>query len=70
MDPLAAIWQVAEPRLRAAPELEAKALFEYLLMIRPEQMQATQLRTFQRRAVNDIYFSPSATTIIPRVASR
>jgi hypothetical protein len=49
VDPLAAIWQEAEPRLRAAPELEAKALFEHLLMIRPEQMQETQLRTFQRR---------------------
>jgi transposase len=48
-DPLAAIWAEAEPRLRAAPELEAKALFEHLLMIRPEQMRETQLRTFQRR---------------------
>lgn len=48
-DPLAQIWPEAEPRLGAAPELEAKALFEHLLMIRPEQMRATQLRTFQRR---------------------
>ncbi len=48
-DPLAAIWRVAEPRLRAASELEAKALFEHLLMIRPEQMRETRLRTFQRR---------------------
>ena len=46
---MAALWLEAEPRLRAAPELEAKALFEHLLMIRPEQMQETQLRTFQRR---------------------
>lgn len=49
VDPLAAIWREAEPRLQAAPEWEAKALFEHLLMIRPEQMQETQLRTFQRR---------------------
>jgi transposase len=49
VDPLAAIWQEAEPRLWAAPELEAKALFEHLLMIRPEQMREMQLRTFQRR---------------------
>jgi len=49
VDPLAAIWLEAEPRLRVAPELEAKALFEHLLMLRPEQMQAPQLRTFQRR---------------------
>jgi len=48
-DPLAVIWREAEPRLRAAPELEAKALFEHLLMIRPEQVQVEQLRTFQRR---------------------
>jgi hypothetical protein len=49
VDPLAAIWQLAEPRLRAAPELEAKALFEHLLMIRPERMREAQLRTFQLR---------------------
>lgn len=49
VDPLAAIWPEAEPRLRAAPELEARALFEHLLMLRPEQAQETQLRTFQRR---------------------
>lgn len=47
-DPLAAVWREAEPRLRAAPELEAKALFEHLLMICPEPLRATQLRTFQR----------------------
>ena len=49
VDPLAAIWLEAEPRLRAAPELEAKALFEHLLMLRPEQVRVEQLRTFQRR---------------------
>lgn len=48
-DPLAAIWQETEPRLRAAPELEAKALFEHLLMLRPELVQVEELRTFQRR---------------------
>jgi hypothetical protein len=41
VDPLAAIWLEAEPRLRVAPELEAKGLFEHLLMLRPEQMQET-----------------------------
>ena len=49
VDPLAQIWPEAEPRLRAAPKLEAKALFEHLLLIRPEQMRELQLRTFQRR---------------------
>lgn len=48
-DALAGVWLEAEPRLRAAPELEAKALFEHLLMIRPEQVRIEQLRTFQRR---------------------
>ena len=48
-DPLAQVWQEAEGRLQVAPELEAKALFEHLLMLRPEQMQETRLRTFQRR---------------------
>lgn len=49
LDPLAKIWPEAEPRLRTAPELEAKALFEHLLMIRPELVRVEQLRTFQRR---------------------
>lgn len=48
-DPLATLWSEAEPRLRLAPELEAKALFEHLLMLRPELVQVEQLRTFQRR---------------------
>lgn len=48
-DSLARIWQEAEPRLRLAPELEAKALFEHLLMLRPELVQVEELRTFQRR---------------------
>ena len=38
VDPLAQIWPEAEPRLWAA-RMEAKALFEHLLMIRPEQMR-------------------------------
>src|SRR5271165_3233457 len=40
-DPLGAIWLEAEPRLRAAPELEAKALFEHLQLLRPEPVPAT-----------------------------
>lgn len=39
---------VAE-RLTAAPELEAKALFEDLLRRRPGRYREGQLRTFQRR---------------------
>ena len=48
-DPLGALWLEAEPRLRAAPELEAKALFEHLQLQRSEPLPTTLLRTFQRR---------------------
>jgi transposase len=52
-DPLASIWSAAESHLKLAPELEAKALFEHLLVNREdrngEPMQEGQLRTFQRR---------------------
>ena len=48
-DPLGAVWPRAEEYLRAAPELEAKALFERLLWTDGEAMVEGQLRTFQRR---------------------
>ncbi len=48
-DPLAEVWAETERRLQAAPELEAKALFEHLQMLYPEQVREGQLRTFQRR---------------------
>jgi hypothetical protein len=48
-DPLATVWQEAQRRLQAAPELEAQALFEHLQMLYPEQVREGQLRTFQRR---------------------
>lgn len=68
VDPLATIWLEAEPRLRVAPELEAKALFEHLLMIRPEQMQETQLRTFQRRVRQwRLEHGPTPEVIFPQV---
>lgn len=49
-DPLEAVWPKAEEMLRQAPELEAKALFEYLATTRPEPLKPGLLRTFQRRA--------------------
>lgn len=51
-DPLAAMWADAERLLLHAPEIEAKALFEYLLGQRavPEAQRA--LRTFQRRVLS------------------
>ena len=48
-DPLGAAWARAEGYLRAAPELEARALFEHLLETAGEAIAAGQLRTFQRR---------------------
>ena len=48
-DPLGAAWARAEGYLRAAPELEARALFEHLLETAGAAMAAGQWRTFQRR---------------------
>jgi hypothetical protein len=48
-DPLEAIWPQARRMLEDAPELEAKALFEHLLIGREEGLQESHLRTFQRR---------------------
>ncbi len=48
-DPLGAAWVRAEVYLRAAPELEATALFEHLLETAGEALLEGQLPTFQRR---------------------
>jgi len=48
-DPLSGVWARAEEYLRAAPELEATALFERLLLTEGDALQERQLRTFQRR---------------------
>jgi hypothetical protein len=48
-DPLEPVWREAQSMLQAAPELEAKTLFDHFLA-RPESgLQETHLRTFQRR---------------------
>ena len=47
-DPLADIWDEAEEMLET-PELESKALFEYLCEKHPGKLQEKYLRTFQRR---------------------
>jgi hypothetical protein len=49
VDAFAADWPVVIEMLERAPELEGKALFEWLCEERPGQYQAGQLRTFQRR---------------------
>jgi len=48
-DPLSGIWPQAERMLAAAPELEAKTLFEHLSEQHPGQTGELHLRTFQRR---------------------
>src|SRR5260221_8078571 len=50
-DPLSGIWPQAEVMLVAAPELEAKALFEHLSQRCPGATEEEHLRTFQRRGV-------------------
>lgn len=48
-DPFEEAWPLAEARLKEAPELEGKALFEWLCEQCPGQFQEGQLRTFQRK---------------------
>ena len=42
-------WSVIELRLKDAPELEAKTIFDYLVEKYPHQYKPGQLRTLQRR---------------------
>ena len=48
-DPFSADWAELETRLEDAPELEAKTLFEDLMLRMPGRYEEGQLRTFQRR---------------------
>ncbi len=48
-DPVKSIWPEAQRWLEHSPELEAKALFEHLMQVGGEQVDARALRTFQRR---------------------
>lgn len=48
-DPFDEHWSEAESMLEAAPELEAKTLFEWLCERHPGDYQEGQLRTFQRK---------------------
>lgn len=48
-DPFDADWPEAKAMLQAAPELESKALFEWLGEQHPDHYQEGQVRTFQRR---------------------
>ena len=48
-DPFEKHWPEAEEKLRAAPGLEAKALFEWLVGKYPDDYDEGQVRTFQRK---------------------
>ena len=48
-DPLSGIWTETERWLEESPEVEAKALFEYMLATYPDKVDGRALRTFQRR---------------------
>lgn len=48
-DPFAAVWGELETFLFCDPSLEALTLFEYLSRTYPDQFQANQVRTLQRR---------------------
>lgn len=48
-DPFAADWTEVARKLTEMPELESKALFEWLCEQQPERYAQGQLRTFQRR---------------------
>jgi len=51
-DPFAGDWAMIEAKLADAPELEAKALFDWLCEQKPDKYREGQLRTFQRRVAN------------------
>lgn len=48
-DPFEAIWPDVEAKLKEAPELQGKALFEWFCEQSPGVFQESQLRTFQRK---------------------
>jgi hypothetical protein len=51
-DPFAEDWPQIEQMLAAAPELQAKTVFEWLCEQEPDKYQAGQLRTLQRRVAD------------------
>lgn len=51
-DPFEEDWPELEKKLKAAPELEAKTLFEWLCEEKGREYQEGQLRTLQRRVSN------------------
>jgi hypothetical protein len=60
-------WPEVEEMLRQAPELEAKALLEWLCEQYPERYQSNQLRTFQRRVQVWRGLNVPQTVILPQI---
>jgi hypothetical protein len=60
-------WPQVEEMLRQAPELEAKALLEWLCEQYPERYQRSQLRTFQRRVQVWRGLSVPQVAILPQI---
>jgi transposase InsO family protein len=66
-DPFAEHWPEMEEMLAGAPELEAKALFEWLCEQNPGKYQEGQLRTFQRRVLRWRAQNREQTAVLPQV---
>jgi transposase InsO family protein len=60
-------WPAMEEMLEGAPELEAKALFEWLCEQHPGRYQEGQLRTFQRRVSCWRAQNREQTAVLPQV---
>jgi hypothetical protein len=66
-DPLIGIWPKAEAMLEAAPELEAKSLFEHLSQCHPGVIEEQHLRTFQRRVQHwRLQYGPDKEVFFPQ----
>jgi transposase len=66
-DPFTENWPEMEAMLEGAPELEAKALFEWLCEQHPGKYQEGQLRTFQRRVSRWRAQNRDQTAVLPQV---
>ncbi|MFQ5595949.1 MAG: IS21 family transposase [Anaerolineae bacterium] len=66
-DPFADDWAMIEAKLTDAPELEAKALFDWLCEQEPDKYQEGQLRTFQRRVSSWKALNVSQIATLPQI---
>lgn len=67
-DPVEGIWEEAQKWLKESPELEAKALFEHLLLKAGDSVDGQALRTFQRRVMEwRLHHGPDKEVCFPQV---